>query len=126
MKLARTFGLLAVIAAMFLGCGGNELSRVEEIGLSVYPANVDFDISARMTACSDACATYETPECSVDIDEDENEITLNASVCYERTTDDCPETCGPAIMTTCRVSALAPGTYTVRLHNDMTRTIEVR
>lgn len=113
MKRASLFLTIFAASALF-GCGGDTLTGVTEVTLANYPAGQAFRLTAIMTACSDSCSTYEEAECSVDVNEEDRTITLDASACFERTMDDCAELCGPRILAHCEVPALTSGTYTVQ------------
>ncbi len=124
MSRLRTLLALLCLSSGGLACGNNTLEGIEALPNKNYPRGVPFRMTVMLTACSDACSTYEAAECDVDVDEDAKEIRLSASACFERTTDDCPELCGPRINAHCAIPPLQGGTYTV-VSDNFTSSVQV-
>ncbi|MBK6685441.1 MAG: hypothetical protein IPG45_13295 [Deltaproteobacteria bacterium] len=114
---ALTFGLALA------GCGGNTLTQPQDLPTKVYPADTAFRLTLVMKTCSDSCATYEAGECSVEVEG--NTLTVDASISYERTGENCTERCGTPVLVHCEVGKLAAGEYTVEA-DGFTRQITVR
>jgi hypothetical protein len=100
----------------FLAACGNSLQVPEDIPITHLPAGEDFVLTVVMETCSDPCATYEEPTCSVDVDEKDMVIEIDASVGFDSGSSDCAARgqCGPMIFAHCDVDALPEGTYSVR------------
>ncbi|MEQ9499753.1 MAG: hypothetical protein RIT81_22935 [Deltaproteobacteria bacterium] len=124
MTRTRTFLASLLLLGGALACGGNTLEGVEDLPRTNYPRGVPFRMTVMMTACSDACSEYEEADCSVDVNEDDKEISVSASVCFDRVMDECPEICGPRVNAHCEIPPLDGGTYTVTSDN-FTATIDV-
>src|SRR5215472_10050909 len=63
--------LHAVLAATFVSifaCGKQSLDTPQELDIHTYPAKTAFTITVVMQACSDLCASYDQPSCSVSLD----------------------------------------------------------
>lgn len=103
--LALTFGLA------LSACGGSTLTQPQDLPTNVYPANTPFRMTLVMKTCSDSCATYEAPECTVEVDG--TTLLVDASVSYERTGETCTERCGAPVLAHCDVGGLAAGEYVV-------------
>ena len=100
---------------LFLTACGNSLEIPEDIPITRLPANQDFVLTLVMESCSDTCATYDEPECSVSVDERENIITVDASVGFSSNdVENCVSICGREILAHCEIDSLPAGTYTVR------------
>ncbi len=111
MRFARILPALGLLA--LCACGGQSSDTPSDLQVTTYPAGEAFTLSLTMQACSDVCAEYDEPNCSVDVDG--NTIKVNASLSWSRQGSDseCPNLCGPPKFAHCDVSALDAGTYTV-------------
>lgn len=102
-----------LLILLLAGCG-DSLQIPEDIPITHLPANEDFVLTLVMETCSDTCAKYDEPECSVDVDEEENVIFVDACVPFEANAiEDCVSVCGNEILAHCDVDSLPSGTYTV-------------
>ena len=100
-----------------LAACGDALTIPEDIPITHLPAGEDFVLTVVMESCSDPCAAYEEPECSVDVNEDDKTLFLDATVGFDAgAVENCASRglCGPMIFAHCEVDALPEGTYTVR------------
>ncbi len=111
--LARAAGLLGLSLAA--ACGAPSIDQPEGLALTTYPADQAFRLTLIMRGCADGCATYEAPECTTSVDEEDRVIDVDATVAYSR--DDaavCVSFCGPQVLAHCDVPALPAGTWRVR------------
>ena len=102
-------------ALLFLlsGCG-QSLDIPEDIPITHLPADEEFVLTVVMESCSDTCAKYDEPECSVSIDEEEMILRIDAHVGYESgVVENCISTCGVPILAHCEIEALKAGTWLV-------------
>lgn len=117
----------AVLFALVTGlmsCGGQSLTTPESLTIQTYKKDTPFTLTFVMTSCRDACATYETPECSVEVEG--NTIRVDVEVSYERNGGGtCIELCAGEVIAHCDVQALPEGTYTVE-SGSFSKTIDVR
>lgn len=116
-------GLLTLIA-----CGGQSADTPIGLDTTTYAAGAPFTMFVTMVSCTDPCAEYDEPSCSVNVKDDEATIEINASLTWSRTTPDgeCSELCGgPSRKASCEVPALSAGTYEV-VSGSFQRTITVR
>ncbi len=110
--MARVAFLLSIL---FLAACGSALTTPEDIPLKHLPAGEKFVMTLVMDTCSDTCATYDEPSCSVSVDKSKMVIHIDASVGFSSNgVDGCISTCGREILAHCDVPALAAGTYTVK------------
>ena len=103
-----------LLLLLLAGCG-NSLEIPEDIPITHLPANEDFVLTLVMETCSDTCAKYDEPQCSVDVDEEKNIIYVDASVPFEaNAVENCISVCGNPILAHCDVDSLPAGSYTVK------------
>lgn len=111
----RALGLVASLALGSMGCGGESLTRPTDLPITVYPAGSDFTLTLVMKRCRQTCETYSEASCDVSIEEDDRIVRVSPEVSVETNGDErCDPSCGGApVLVHCRVSALAPGEWTV-------------
>ena len=106
--------IFAILLLLLVSACGDALRIPEDIPITHLPANQDFVLTLVMETCSDTCAKYDEPECSVQVDEEERIIRVDVSVGFEpNVVEDCVTVCGREILAHCDVDALPAGTYTV-------------
>jgi hypothetical protein len=116
----RAFSFAFVVG--LFSCGGQTLTTPESLRIDTYSKNTPFTLTFVMTSCRDACATYETPECVVEVTD--KTITVEVEVPYSREGDTCIEVCAGEVIAHCNVSPLPAGTYTVE-SGSFRKTIDV-
>jgi hypothetical protein len=103
----------ALLFLLLSGCG-QSLDIPEDIPITHLPADEEFVLTVVMESCSDTCAKYDEPECSVSIDEEEMILRIDAHVGYESgVVESCISTCGVPILAHCEIEALKAGTWLV-------------
>ncbi|MFO0722875.1 MAG: hypothetical protein U1E65_03760 [Myxococcota bacterium] len=124
-------GLVLALLVSAAGCG-RALTVPEKLEIHDYPANTALTLTFVMKSCSDTCETYESPSCSLALQQSVGvspdgisfSQTLVGSVAVgfgdkagadPTTLKNCSLQCGPAVLAHCSVPALSPGTYGVEI-----------
>ena len=105
---------LSVLA--LAACGGGDANEIVGIQGSEFPANEPFTMTVLVMA-PPSCADIKFNEisCNVDVNEDENEIFIDARVPFDEPDGCLPDIgIGEGVPVDCEVEGIEPGQYTVR------------
>lgn len=127
--LRRTLALVCGLGLTALGCGADTLTRPVGLTTDTFAANTPFRLTLVMQNCRQACLTYETATCEVEVREDDRILRVSPEVEISDPEDGCSTTrCdGAAVLASCDVGALSAGTWVVEATDgNFSDTITVR